>query len=188
MKTSNEYLRQLYWNQPRYSSRSSHLGPVLMNPTSTHEDLGSIPDLTQWVKDLALPRCHLDPMLLWLWCRLVTTAPIWPLAWEFPYCRGCGPKKTKKKKKDILQNVNSFNRYCLALKSNELSSHEKTGRSLFFCLNLIFFFHILHFLIEVLFYSLMLILAKWLSFIYIYIYIHTHRDFKNNILLHYGLS
>ena len=26
----------------------------LMNPTRTHEDSGSIPALTQWVKDLAL--------------------------------------------------------------------------------------------------------------------------------------
>ena len=39
----------------------------LTNPTGNHEVVGSIPGLDQWVK---------DPVLLWLWCRLVATVPI----------------------------------------------------------------------------------------------------------------
>ena len=33
-------------------------------------------------------RCGSDPALPWLWCRLVATAPIGPLAWEPPYAAG----------------------------------------------------------------------------------------------------
>ena len=35
-----------------------------------------------------------DPMLLWLWCRLVAKAPIRPLPWEPPCAAGAALKKT----------------------------------------------------------------------------------------------
>ena len=42
-----------------------------------------------------------DPALLWLWRRLVATAPTGPLDWEPPYAEGAaqGKKKSKKQKK-----------------------------------------------------------------------------------------
>ena len=43
-----------------------------------------------------------DPELLWLWHRLVATAPIGPLAWEPPYSVGAPLKKTKKKEIPLL--------------------------------------------------------------------------------------
>ena len=39
-----------------------------------------------------------DPMLLWLWCTPVATAPIRPLAWEPPYAEGAALEKAKRQK------------------------------------------------------------------------------------------
>ena len=44
-------------------------------------------------------RHGLDPVLLWLWCRLAVVVLIRPLAWELPYVVGVALKSKKKKKK-----------------------------------------------------------------------------------------
>ena len=53
------------------------------------QEAGSILNLAQWVKDLALQ----------LWCRLAALPLIHLLAWEPPYAAGMALKRKKKKKK-----------------------------------------------------------------------------------------
>ena len=73
----------------RKQQRSSCRGAAETNPTRSHEVAGSIPGLTQWVKDL---------LLKWLWLWPAAIAPIQPLAWEPPYATGAALKnKTPKK-------------------------------------------------------------------------------------------
>ena len=71
-------------------SGSSQSGSWLTNLISIHEDTGSIPGLTQWVKDTSM---------LWLWRRPEAAAPIQPLAWELPYAMGKALKRQKKKER-----------------------------------------------------------------------------------------
>ena len=59
------------------------------------------------------PRLGLDPVLLWLWYRPASAAPIWPLAWELPYAAGVTIKRRKKRTK--YQNNNGPTKRRLAL-------------------------------------------------------------------------
>ena len=76
----------------------------LMNPTGNHEVVGSIPGLSQWVKDLAVVvsygvgcRRGSDLAWLWLWHRLAVAAPIRLLVWEPQYALGAVLEKDKNK-------------------------------------------------------------------------------------------
>ena len=52
-----------------------------------------------WVRSLALlSGLSSDPELLWLWRRLVATAPIQPLAWEPLYAAEAAQEMAKRQK------------------------------------------------------------------------------------------
>ena len=67
-----------------------------------------------------------DLAWLWLWCRLVVTAPIRPLAWEPPYATGVALKRQKKihpkKKRKVL-----WSSCHGAAEANPTRNHEVVG-------------------------------------------------------------
>ena len=73
----------------------SILAQWVKNPTSIHEDVGSI------AASCGIGhRSGSDPTLLWLWLwlwhRLAAIALLWPQAWELPYVSGMILKRKKK--------------------------------------------------------------------------------------------
>ena len=77
----------------RLIAGSSRCGSVVLNPTSIHENVGSIPGLSP---------CE-------LWCRPAAVASIRFLAWELPYatCSALKTNKNKNKKRLITTDLST---------------------------------------------------------------------------------
>ena len=101
------------WPQTRIVPKgSSRRGAVETNPARNHEVVGSIPGLTQGVKDGAWPmscgvgsRCSSGLLLLWLWCRQAGAALVRSLAWEPPYAKDAALKRQRQTKQTNKQNT-----------------------------------------------------------------------------------
>ena len=101
-QTTGSILMESYFVK-RLWNRSTHCDSVVMNLTSTHEDIGLIPGLAQWVKGSSIAiscsigcRCGSDLASLWLWCRPADAALIWSLAWERSCYGGAALKRQNK--------------------------------------------------------------------------------------------
>ena len=67
------------YSQKKKKWWSSHCGSAVMNLTIICEDVGSIPDLDQWLKDPVLPGAAVQVTdVAWIWLG----SQIQPLAWD----------------------------------------------------------------------------------------------------------
>ena len=85
MHTSEELLLWLSGNEPGQRPRGRGFDPwprLVHEGSSTAAGSGGVGQ-----------RHSLDPEWLWLWCTLVSTAPIPALAWKFLYAAGAALKK-----------------------------------------------------------------------------------------------
>ena len=73
-----------------------------MNPTSIHEDVGSIAvGLGSGVAvSSGVGNRHTSGLALWLWCRQAAAVPVRLLAWELSHAMGEALKSKKEKEKE----------------------------------------------------------------------------------------
>ena len=75
-------------------------------------------------------RRGLDPPLLWLWCRLVATAPILLLAWEPPYAVGAALKTPHKQVSALPPQGKEESDLCRIRLNDAEKRHNKNDRFL----------------------------------------------------------
>ena len=84
---------KLYSNQDHVGLEVPAVAQQVENMTSIYEDEGSIPGLSQWLREnqallYSVGLRGKDPALLWLWRGLEAVAVIQPLARELPHVEG----------------------------------------------------------------------------------------------------
>ena len=105
------FLRHVCW--------SSWHGPAETNLTKNREVEGSIPGLTQWVKDRAFLWAVVSVAdVAQIWCSCSSYSSDWTPSLGISICCKCGPKKQKKKRKKkkktgLLKTTTANKRYLL---------------------------------------------------------------------------